>query len=1316
MNNNRLPIRELIMPKPRPELTPSLVPAFRRKYQQMVESYIFTDTIRGYFEKVFDDVARGFGQGFWVQAEYGAGKTHFLVTLAALLSYTDDESLWNSVQDESLKAMHRRLSTSRLFPVVLSLRGEGASDSTLERSLLDIVLEAFQLSIEEEGLDGKIQLTAAQDIINWLESETTEIIRKDAGEFVKRKTGKPLEAYRDEYGVTELAKVLSEYLAAAKITPRNIAIGVKDRLAYIFRQLTESDLGYNGLLVVIDEYEGWEKSHNSPEEKSRDAELLETLGFVLPRDLGLPVYTIVASQSSVPAKLQGSGGGDRFIPLALLAQSNVRDYDVIISRRSRELIPTRSPEIYDHFHYYSSQFQFAKNLPESEFRDVFPFQPRCFEIVRRVTARELPTARSGLTVFWEAVNDTELTKRAELIRPADMVRSPHLIEQCLTKSVYKDLYTAYKAAESSIMELGLDDEQIPLARDILTTLFLWQAAYLEQPKSLTVEELAEATLTTESSDGINATDLVMLALDSMKQLPQIEFDNTAAVFKVAEDAGGLPLRTFNEYRRQALRNTLDLQSALTDSLFFTARDTGGGVGLFADFQIDTPTSKRLTSRNLEYIGEVTVASSWRMDLGNSLPKEDNHFRIIILTPFASVNVQPGTFEDQRIAVVVPGELTEEVREATAAYKAWKILNDEYSNQTGKQAEEFRSWIGTQKQRVFGELVSTHLKLYQSGQILTKENLGIAAREAFGQGGSNDTRLGYIVDRLLSNSYRSLPVSTDSFRSGTVLTAPDYGKIFEGYFNAKDPKPAETSATKNFGVHLGLSHADKPQHFSPQNPEAFRLIDELLASKGNQLRVWEIYDSLARPPYGLPYALIQLYLLAYVRHHFPRFDLMLKPNHRLQMRNGQAITRDRLTSSTVVDLAWKLRLEEKFDMLLPGSGPSWQDTLPYAQLIDDSLHAATDQAEIERQTASLLRSLASLKGELTSLKSTLESLAGSLGERLPTAIRGTLENLDESTAGDFESYADFYEIAERIFGNQPENLRRAMQTLGRLRTLGGWTAEILSAYNYLNQAQPRERNLQTFRYNTLSQIKLETLVEGPEIWTRLKADVAQFKSNYRNDYQKFHRDYYKELALLKDQLSGAPAQLQVLSLLNQIDYLGKSLGDDLKPRFETIVSQFKECPVTDVTAVTVEFSPVCEKCGLPMNATPPSMDVTRLMEDLNSAVTAKIHQLAGAFAGREVAERHEAVRPLLEAAQAEDLAKLVATLRPDIIRAGNNLLKEMGIYTIELDLQAELKKNYQSLEENRLPALVIEIEKLLKDAFANARKDNPDKKTFRIMLK
>ncbi len=554
---NRLPLSDLVVQKPRPETTLSLVPAVREQAAEMVGSYVFTDTIRHHFTEILDAVARGHGQGFWVQAEYGAGKTHFLAALASLLANHQGDA-WRLVQDPEVTRYQPRLHESRLFPVVISLRGMGNADALTGRSLLDVILEdGFQPALAQAGLDDQVQLVAADDYIAWLEHQTSPAIRQDVETYVRSRTGQSTQALRADEGAQTLARWIAAYCQDNAIDPK-IAAGVKHRLAHIYRQIvSRQPARFDGLLVVIDEYEGWEKAHASPAARAHDEDVLETLAYLLPRDLGYRVYTIVASQSAVPAKLQGGQTGDRFINIPLLASANERDYDVIVSRRVRGLDEDHGPDIEEHFLYVREHFDFANPLTLAEFRDIFPFQPRCFEVVRHITARDLPTARSGITILHEVVNDAGLLNGLELIRVADLLHSPHLVDDCLATPVYHEAYNAYKVARDALPTLELDASDQPLAQAVLDTLFLWHLAYQEYPRALSLKELAQATLTT--SDFLRAEDNVAYVLGQMQSLRQVHFEGQHASFVPAGGEGASVVTLFNEYRRRAQANPYERQ-------------------------------------------------------------------------------------------------------------------------------------------------------------------------------------------------------------------------------------------------------------------------------------------------------------------------------------------------------------------------------------------------------------------------------------------------------------------------------------------------------------------------------------------------------------------------------------------------------------------------------------------------------------------------------------------------------------------------------------------------------------------------------------
>ena len=111
-------ISKLISLKPEPQTTPSLSPYIQQdKAKECVSEYYLTPSLRTHFKRVFERVVHRQGQGFWVQAEYGAGKTHFLATLVNLLMW-QELGVWNCLRDEETKKEYEgALSKVKMFPV-----------------------------------------------------------------------------------------------------------------------------------------------------------------------------------------------------------------------------------------------------------------------------------------------------------------------------------------------------------------------------------------------------------------------------------------------------------------------------------------------------------------------------------------------------------------------------------------------------------------------------------------------------------------------------------------------------------------------------------------------------------------------------------------------------------------------------------------------------------------------------------------------------------------------------------------------------------------------------------------------------------------------------------------------------------------------------------------------------------------------------------------------------------------------------------------------------------------------------------------------
>src|SRR5262249_48613301 len=148
-----------------------------------VSEYYMTPALRDHFKNVFECVVHRKGQGFWVQAEYGAGKTHFLAVLLNLLMWRA-QGVWKQLRDNELKTDYDGpLSKLRMFPVAFSLRGLG--DTEGKDSLMRIFEEQIRESLDQHDpeLSKQVKLTSAELADAWYANEASSVLRPAVAAF-----------------------------------------------------------------------------------------------------------------------------------------------------------------------------------------------------------------------------------------------------------------------------------------------------------------------------------------------------------------------------------------------------------------------------------------------------------------------------------------------------------------------------------------------------------------------------------------------------------------------------------------------------------------------------------------------------------------------------------------------------------------------------------------------------------------------------------------------------------------------------------------------------------------------------------------------------------------------------------------------------------------------------------------------------------------------------------------------------------------------------------------------------------------------------
>ena len=243
-------LSKLIGLKPEPQTTPSLSLYTQKDMaKECISEYYLTPSLRAHFKKIFERVVHRQGQGFWVQAEYGAGKTHFLASLVDLLMWRE-LGLWNSFRDDELKNEYvAALANVKMFPVAFSLRGMGESNE--KDSLMRIFEEQIResLNLHDPALAAQVKLTSGEIADAWYANEASSALKSAVRTFFQEEHASTPEDFRSKQGL----KKFGQELVRSTIPDGRLKGKFKERFAHIYDQITKIGK-YDGLVFVVDEF------------------------------------------------------------------------------------------------------------------------------------------------------------------------------------------------------------------------------------------------------------------------------------------------------------------------------------------------------------------------------------------------------------------------------------------------------------------------------------------------------------------------------------------------------------------------------------------------------------------------------------------------------------------------------------------------------------------------------------------------------------------------------------------------------------------------------------------------------------------------------------------------------------------------------------------------------------------------------------------------------------------------------------------------------------------------------------------------------
>jgi hypothetical protein len=854
-------LSKIISLKPEPQTTPSLSAFIQKdKAKECVSEYYLTLSLRSHLKRVFECVVHRQGQGFWVQAEYGAGKTHFLGTVVNLLMWRD-QKIWAILRDEEIRNEYAgALSKVRMFPVAFSLRGMGESSD--KDSLMRIFEEQLResLNLYDPDIASQVKLTSAEIADDWYNKDATSALKSAVKTFFQEEHKCTPEDFRSKQG----QKKFGQELVRSSIPEGRLKGKFKERFAYIYDQITSIG-NYAGIIFIVDEFRSWQDRHApGTTAYAEDEEVLETLAFVLPSQ-HRNIITIIASQGDMPQKLSGSGQGDRFIPLLLLADKNKGDFGEIVTFRCRNLQPGASNDIKDYYDYCRKEFKFIKqgNISQDYFTAIFPFQPRTLEVMRRITQNadkhNLPTARSAIRMAWQTLSDDTLLKETRLITLSDIIRTDELCKG-LNHEQYRNDFMSLQVAIDQLPELNVSPGEQAQARRVLETLFLWVMSLPDNLRDgMTSQEIAEAAWLMDDAVGATAqaehllTSLVQSGFPVRVEKKTRDGKEVALYTYETSVAQDNPVRYFGPLKKKAKEDLKAQDCKWTESLFWQLPDItpeaqtelGVNGGILADFQppdlrsaqdrqAGKPAQYQFPHRagtstkrvyKVQYGGEVITSDCWRAEFGEEIKNLDQHFRIVYLTCKSDVNNSKITsaIKDARIVVCHPEILSEATREALADLIAAEQMK---RNSSAPNQNNLREYADNKRREAVKLILKCQLDEFRRGNVLTQKGYGIPAQEVFKPSKEREADLG---GRLIEKAYDTPLFSPKDIKK--EFTDSDAKKVYAGLFH-KNPAKAEKDAVQNFGVGLELAVKSHPTDFKADASQALVRIREHISSRSD----------------------------------------------------------------------------------------------------------------------------------------------------------------------------------------------------------------------------------------------------------------------------------------------------------------------------------------------------------------------------------------------------------------------------------------------------------------------------------------------------
>ena len=603
-------------------------------------------------------------------------------------------------------------------------------------------------------------------------------------------------------------------------------------------------------------------------------------------------------------------------------------------------------------------------------------------------------------------------------------------------------------------------------------------------------------------------------------------------------------------------------------------------------------------------------------------------------------------KDARIAVCRPATLSDDTREALADILAAEQMK---RNHTAPNQGGLRDYAEDRRKEAVKAILKYQLDEFKRGTVLTQKGYGIPAKEVFGNLKDREDELGA---RLLEKAYDSPLFDPKQLKK--TFTDSDARKVFAGLFH-KNPANAEKDAVTNFAASLGLVAKSHPSEFNASECLAIARIKDYVGPEPD-VPISDVKTAFCRAPHALTDQMVMLFLFGMVK--MGGYELAIKPNHGLMLTNGKILSGDRLKSRVLGLLDWNSKLDKALlgARLVKSSQKGWNDILPYARVLDETLKPVGQPEEEDTRNEELLHLLKNLSERLNSVRAALPTLAALLDGKVTVQMQELLQRLEALTAtGDFNEFG----ATARESHATPEAFGDACRSFGNLCKACEALPQFQHIKAYLQGTADLGGDDLNLRKMTLSQqLTFDGVIPNPQKIPVLIEQFNGFADRYQQAYRKAHRTHHEQVSKLRTTFHALERQVLAVERLNQLE-LGATVEGALRSDYHALLDRLEVC--ADKDFAKVDQNPICPLCRFAGNAVMPEQEVQRFLKRTEKAISDLGNRVAQGVVRKVLEQSGDSdVQTLLNVILASQVERLPDVLISEVIERIKKLLYDANL--------------------------------------------------------